>query len=175
MRRYLTALAPAMFLAVPLMAEDGIQPPPPVAPHQAEMPHGAVPPAKPPGGMAGPRPEMMKEIREVEGQIRALKEKADQDPEVIKLKLAVDEAQKAYRAKAEEVMAKDPSFAALKARREEIRAKLTGPRSEAQRQGEGQHKKDGADVPPMNPPPVPPVPSAPPVPPVPPIQAAPTH
>jgi hypothetical protein len=164
MRRYLSAFAPAMFLAVPLMAEEVMPPPPSPAPHKAEAPNAVPPAAMPPGAMPGPRPEMMKEIREIEGQMRALKEKADQDPEVIKLKSAVDEAQKAYRAKAEEVMAKDPSFAGLKARREEARAKLMGPRPEAQRPGEGQRKKDGADVPPMNPPPAPAVPTVPPAP-----------
>jgi hypothetical protein len=152
MRRFITTLASALLLAVPLMAEDRTPPPPTPMPLKQELPSGVVPPgvtspAMPPGSVSGSRPEIMKEIREVEGQLRAVKEKADQDPEVSKLRQAVDEAQKVYRAKVEEVMAKDPSFAVLKARRDEIRAKLTTPRPEAL-----PHKKDGADIPAMNPP-----------------------
>ena len=133
MRRYLPSLIPALLLAMPIMAEEGVPPPAPQPPPAAMPPAG--PNGMPPGGM---KPEMMKEIREVEMQWRSMKEKVDQDPEVMKLKTVVDEAQKAYKAKAEEVMAKDPNFAALKARRDEVRAKFGGPRP-----GEGQqHKKE---------------------------------
>lgn len=115
MRRYLTSLIPALLLMGPLTvgglsAEDGVPPPSP--------PPGAQPP--------GAKPEIMKEIREAEGQWRALREKADQDPEVAKLRQAADDAQKAYRTKADEVMAQDPTFAAVKAKREELRAKVGG-------------------------------------------------
>jgi len=146
MRRYLSSLIPALLLAMPIMAEEGVPPPP--APPQ---PPGALPPGgpngMPPGGMppGGMKPEMMKEIREVEGQWRALKEKTDQDPEVLKLKNAVDEAQKVYKAKAEEVMAKDPSYLALKARRDEVRAKFGGPRPGEG--GQGKKKDKGDDKP----------------------------
>ncbi len=153
MRQYLSSLIPALLLAMPLMAEEGTQPPAPPVPPKAEMPPGAMPPGGMPGGPM--KPEVMKEIREVEGQLRALKEKTDQDPEVAKLKQVVDDAQKAYKAKAEEVMAKDPTFAGLKARRDEVRAKF-GPRPDAgNRPGDAQgHKKDMGD----NKPPAPPAP-----------------
>lgn len=149
MRQYLSSLIPALLLAMPVMAEDGMQPPPPPAPPKADLPPGAMPPgAMPQSGMpgGGMKPDLMKEIREIEGQLRALKEKTDQDPEVAKLKQVVDDAQKAYKAKAEEVMAKEPSFAGLKARRDEVRAKF-GPRPEGQ-----VHKKDMGDSKPPAPP-----------------------
>lgn len=161
MRRYLSSLIPALLLSMPIMAEEGVPPPP--APPQppgalpaggpnglppGAMPPGAMPPGgMPPGGMppGGMKPEMMKEIREVEGQWRTMKEKVDQDPEVMKLKSAVDEAQKAYKAKAEEVMAKDPNYLALKARRDEVRAKFGGPRPGEG--GQGKKKDKGDDKP----------------------------
>ena len=135
MRRYLSTLIPALLLAMPMMAEEGVPPPAP------PQPPGAMPPgAMPPGGM---QPESMKEIREVEGQWRAMKEKTDQDPEVLKLKNAADEAQKAYKAKAEEVMVKDPNYIALKARRDEMRAKFGGPRPGEGGQGKKKDKGEG--------------------------------
>ena len=144
MRRYLPSLIPALLLAMPMMAEEGVPPPAPPQPPGA-MPPGAMPPgAMPPGGM---QPESMKEIREVEGQWRAMKEKTDQDPEVLKLKNAADEAQKAYKAKAEEVMIKDPSYLALKARRDEMRAKFGGPRPGEGGQGKKKDKDKGEGKP----------------------------
>ncbi len=143
MRRYLTSLIPALLLMGPLTvgglsAEDGVPPPSP--------PPGAQPPGSQPPGA---KPEIMKEIREVEGQWRALREKADQDPEVAKLRQAADDAQKAYRTKADEVMAQDPTFAAVKAKREELRAKIGGPRGggdkENGKDNGKEHKKDKPD------------------------------
>lgn len=131
MRRFLTSFIPALLLAAPLLAEEGGPMPPPP---------GQRPPEGQAGGQnGGPKPEFMKEIREVEMQMRALREKADQDPEVIKLRQAADDATKALRTKEEEIMAKDPSFAALKAKRDELRAKFAPPRPP----GEGRDGKDG--------------------------------
>ena len=147
MRRYLSSLIPALMLAMPMMAEEGVPPPPAPPQPPGALPPGSLPPGMmPPGGM---KPELMKEMREIEGQWRAMKEKTDQDPDVLKLKNALDEAQKAYKTKAEEVMAKDPGFAALKARRDDMRAKLGGPRPGEG--GQGKKKDKGDEKPPHDP------------------------
>ena len=88
------SILPLLFLAMPLVAED-------------------VAPPKPP---APPTPEQRKEMQETRQQLMALREKAMQDPEVVKLKQTADEATKAFRTKLEEVLAKDPGYAGLKAK-----------------------------------------------------------
>lgn len=143
MRRYLPSLISALLLAIPMMAEEVVPPQPPTPPQPpgalqpSVMPPGSMPPGSMlPGNM---KPELMKEMREIEGQWRAMKEKTDQDPEVLKLKNAADEAQKAYKSKAEEVMVKNPDYLALKARRDDMRIKLGG---------HGKKKDKGDDKPP---------------------------
>jgi len=156
MRRLTSSLIPALLLAMPLMAAEGTTPPappaPPAPPTGAPQQPGMPPAGIPPAGM-GMQPEMMKEIREVEGQWRSMKEKTDQDPEVMKLKAAVDEAQKAYKAKAEEVMAKDPNYVAVKARRDEVRAKFGGSRpgegGPGKKEKKGENKPHDPNAPPM--------------------------
>ena len=88
------SMLPLLFLALPLVAED-------------------VTPPKPP---APPTPEQRKEMQETRQQLMALREKAMQDPEVVKLKQAADEANKALRAKLDEVLAREPGYAALRAK-----------------------------------------------------------
>lgn len=152
MRRYLSSLIPALLLALPVMAEDGVPPPPAPPQPPGALPPGSLPPGtQPPGAMppGGMKPEMMKEMREIEGEWRAMKEKTDQDPEVLKLKNALDEAQKAYSAKAEEVMLKAPGFAPLKARRDDMRTKLRG--SRPGEGGQGKKKDKGDDKPQTDP------------------------
>lgn len=137
MRQFL----PLLLLAAPLMAMDAQ--PQPVPPPVQPLPHGQ--PVQVPPGI--PRADAMKELREVEGQWRALRDKAAQDPEVVAAKKAVEDAQKAYRAKEEEVMAKDPSFVDLKAKREATRAKLQRPQVTPGVKPEGAPSPAPADVP----------------------------
>lgn len=147
MYRYLHSFIPALVLAMPIMAEEGTLPPPVPPQPPGALPAGG-PNGNPPGGMpqGAMKPEMMKEIREAEGKWRALKEKTDQDPEVLKLKNAVDEAQKAYKAKAQEVMAKDPDYAAIKAQRDDLHAKFGATRPNDG--GQGKKKDKGEPKPP---------------------------
>ena len=126
MPHYLLSLIAVLMLAIPLIAEEGTVPQPNPPP-----PAGALP------------PDMTKEIREAEAQWRALKDKSEQDPEVLKLKMAATEAQKAYKAKVEEVMVKDPSYIAIKALRDELRAKVAGPRPGEGGQGKKKDKDEG--------------------------------
>jgi hypothetical protein len=88
------SILPLLFLAMPLVAED-------------------VAPPKPP---APPTPDQRKEMQEGRQQFMAMREKAMQDPEVVKLKATIEEANKALRAKVDEVMAKEPGYAELKAK-----------------------------------------------------------
>ena len=90
------SILPLLFLALPLVAED-VAPPQPPAP---------------------PTPEQRKEMQEIRQQLMALREKAMRDPEMVKLKQASDEANKALRAKLEEVLGRDPGYAELKAKME---------------------------------------------------------
>lgn len=122
-------LLPLIITASSLFAVDAQpQPVPPTLPAPVAVP--PAPQAGPQVQPGMPRPEVMKEMREIDAQWRALREKAAQDPEVVAAKKAVEEAQKAYRAKEEEAMAKSPTYAEVKAKREEIRAKLMPPRPE---------------------------------------------
>jgi hypothetical protein len=121
-------LLPLILTASSLFAADAQ--PQPVPPTQQPPTVVPAPPVGPQVQPGMPRPEAMKELREVETQWRALRDKAAQDPELVAAKKAVEDAQKAYRAKEEEVMAKDPSYAEVKAKREAVRAKLMPPRPE---------------------------------------------
>ena len=144
MPHYLLSLIPALMLAIPLIAEEGTVPQPtPLSPPGALPAGGTVTP------LGETKSDMTKEIREAESQWRTLKDKSEQDPEVLKLKIAANEAQKAYRAKAEEVMVKDPSYTAIKALRDEVRAKVAGPRPGEG--GQGKKKDKGEDKQPHNP------------------------
>lgn len=108
---------PAPVVVQPQPAPVVVQPRP-----QAAGPLVAAPPM--------PLPEAMKEQREVEAQWRAIRDKSAQDPELIAARKAVEDAQKAYRAKEEEVMAKDPAYAEVKAKRDALRAARMQPRPE---------------------------------------------
>lgn len=145
MRQFLSLL----LLASPLMAMEAE--PQPAPPSIQPVPHAQPVQAQP----NIPRADAMKELREVETQWRTLRDKAAQDPEVVAAKKAVEDAQKAYRAKEEEVMAKDPSYTELKAKREATRAKLMPQRPQIT----PGVKPEGAPAPAIAPAPVAPTPA----------------
>jgi hypothetical protein len=119
------SILPLLFLAMPLVAED-------------------VAPPKPP---APPTPEQRKEMQETRQQLMALREKAMQDPEVVKLKAASDEANKALRAKVDEVLAKEPGYAELKAKIEAAGGSF-GMRPEGRPEKRDKKEKGGEGMPP---------------------------
>ena len=138
------SLLSLLLLAAPVIAADQVPPPQPPPAPQAGLPApdanaatksvAPTAPAAPgapgmqPGGPGRITPEVMAELREVEGQWRAIRDKVEADPELIKLKKAQEDAQKAYREKQEALMQADPSYAAVKAKREELRSKMMPPR-----------------------------------------------
>lgn len=101
MRRLLLPLFSTLLLTAPLLAED------------------APPQPQPAGGGDAAKEQQ----RNAEDPLRAIRKKAEQDPDVVKLKAAQEEAQKAYKAKLEAVMMLDPAYAEAKAKRDEQRAK----------------------------------------------------
>ena len=140
-------LLPLVLAASSLFAVDA-QPLP--APATVPAPQAGGPLVQPPL----PRADASKEQREVDAQWRAIREKAVQDPELVAARKAVEDAQKAYRAKEEEVMAKDPAYAEVKAKREAIRASRMQPRPEPAVGGQPPAPAPNS-VPPPNPIPAP--------------------
>ena len=119
-------LLPALFVLTPVFAADSV--PAPVAPVAPVAPPVTLQPKlTPPAGapqMSAARAELMKEMREVQVRYQQIRAKVDGDPELLKLRTAAEEAQKAYREKLQELMLKDPAYAEIKAKREEIQAKM---------------------------------------------------
>jgi hypothetical protein len=95
-----------------------------------------LPPPADHAPLTGPRAELMKEMRAVQVRYQEIRAKVDNDPALLALRTAAEEAQKAYREKLQELMAKDPAYAEVKAKREELQAKMMaqmGARPEAGR------------------------------------------
>ncbi len=91
----------------------------------------AVNPPPAPGPTAGgaelskdDRRAMMKEYMEIDAQLRPIREKVAQNPELLKMKTAVEQAQKDLRAKEDELMSDDPAFADLKVKRDQLQEKM---------------------------------------------------
>ncbi len=114
------ALLPALIVCSPVFAADSM--PAPVAPPATLQPQLTGPAGNP--QLSGPRAELMKEMREVQVRYQEIRAKVEGDPELLKLRTAAEEAQKAYRAQLQELMAKDPAYAEIKAKREELQAKM---------------------------------------------------
>lgn len=151
MRHLIPALALLGSLSFTLSAEVAETPAPPVPPavggpdaNVAEGGHD--------------RRALMKEMMELDLQIRPIREKIQQDPELLKLKAAADDARKAVRTKEDDLMAADPAFAALKTQRDALMGKMTAagmdPNRPAKKEKEGKPGKD-------RPAPVVPAPNAP--------------
>lgn len=115
MRHLLPLCALLGSLSIPLAAESAPTPPPP----------GLGGFVTPPGELSkDDRRALMKEYMELNTQLAPLREKAALNPELIKLKADAEAAQKAVRAKEDELMAADPAFADLKVKRDQLQEKM---------------------------------------------------
>jgi hypothetical protein len=114
------ALLPALIALSPVFGAEAT--PMPVVPLAPQPPQSAPPVSGSPE--AASRAELMKAMREVQMRYQEIRTKVDADPDLLKLRTAVEDAQKAYRAKLQELMAKDPAYAEIKAKREELQAKM---------------------------------------------------
>lgn len=155
MRHPLPALALMGLLSFTLSAEDMDTPPPLVPP---APPIASGPALVAPAG--GPdRRALMKEMMELDAHIRPIREKVQQDPELLKLKIAADESRKAVRAKEDELMSADPVFVELKPKRDALIEKMTAAGMDPNRPG--RKDKEGKPGGPNGPGPRVPPPAAP--------------
>ncbi len=103
-----------------------------------------------PDGGGNDRRALMKDMMDLDMQLRPMREKVAQNPELLKLKTAADDARKAVRTKEDELMAADPAFAALKTKRDQLMEKMSAAGMDPNRpmRKEPKDGKGGKDHPP---------------------------